>query len=195
MSDRLQDTSGIDDLVARARAGDRDAENALFERVHARIVAVAKKRIWDQEAARDVAQETLRTVFEKYRDADMTHGFFPWLFTILHHKAGNYMKRRRVEERRAVHEGLWPARWEALAVGPDAAIAVLELEAALAKGLSQAGTECRRIFELLLAGAGRREIAAAFAGEPMGTIDSRISRCRARLLAYLEAQARGGGSR
>lgn len=194
MSDRLQDTAGIEDLLARARAGDRGAENALFERVHARIVAVAKKRIWDEEAARDVAQETMRTVFEKYREADLTHGFFPWLFTILHHKAGNYLKRRRVEQRLAVREGaLWPAGWEAAAVGLDPAIAVLDLEAALAKGLQQAGPECRRIFELLLAGAGRREIAAAFAGEPMGTIDSRISRCRARLLAYLDSQVRGGG--
>ena len=89
----------------------------------------------------------------------------------------------------------WPAEWEAAAAGPDAEIAAIELQEALERGLKQAGAECRQIFRLLLAGAGRQEIAAAFSGEPMGTIDSRISRCRARMLAFLDSQMQGSGDR
>jgi hypothetical protein len=48
--------------------------------------------------------------------------------------------------------------------------------------------ECRKIFSMLIGGAGRSEIREAFGREPMGTIDSRISRCRAKLLACIEDQ-------
>jgi DNA-directed RNA polymerase specialized sigma24 family protein len=80
------------DLLERARTGDRGAEALLFERLQARVVAVAKRRVWDEEAARDIAQETLGTVLAKYREADLSRGFLPWVFTILHHKIGNYLR-------------------------------------------------------------------------------------------------------
>ena len=193
MADPLHETAGIEDLLARARAGDAEAENVLFTHVHARILQLAKKRIWDPEAARDIAQETLRTAFEKYRDAELSHGFFPWLFTILHHKVGNYLKRRRSERARIAPDDFDLLRgWEALTVSPDGEVAHLELRDSLEKALRQLSVECQKIFRLLLEGAGRQEICAAFGSEPIGTIDSRVSRCRARLLACLEALHAGG---
>ena len=186
MPEPSRETTGLDDLLSRARGGDRQAESILFEKLHARIQALAEKRIWDREAAHDLAQEALRTAFEKYPRADLSRGLYPWLFTILHHKIGNYLKHRRVER----------AHLERLAVDarsePDAAedMAVIELRCSVERALQRLSPECCRIFALLCAGAGRQEIQAAFAGEPMGTIDSRISRCRSKLLAMLEATTR-----
>jgi RNA polymerase sigma factor (sigma-70 family) len=187
MADPVHEIARIDDLLVRARAGDAAAEASLFRHVHARILALAKKRIWDAEAARDIAQETLRTAFEKYRDAELPRGFYPWLFTILHHKVGNYLKRRRSELQHIEPGDVHLLRgWEALVVSPDGEIAYVELVDALEKALRRVSGDCRKIFRLLVSGAGRQEICDAFAGEPIGTIDSRISRCRARLLAGLE---------
>ena len=181
MGEPSPDTAGLDDLLARARGGDRQAESVLFEKLHARILTLAEKRIWDREAARDLAQETLRTAFEKYRGASLSHGLYPWLFTILHHKIGNYLKRRRVER----------AHLEQLAASADrepdavAAVAAIELWSAVESAVRRLSPECQRVFALLARGASRREIHVAFGGEPMGTIDSRISRCRGKLLSLL----------
>ena len=193
MADSTHDTARIEDLLARARAGDAAAEEALFRHVHARILALAKKRIWDAEAARDIAQETLRTAFEKYRDAELPRGFYPWLFTILHHKIGNYLKRRRSESQHVEPGDVdLVTGGQALVVSQDGEIDYVDLVQALEKALRRLSGDCRQIFRLLVSGAGRQEICAAFAGEPIGTIDSRISRCRARLHACLE-ELRGEG--
>jgi RNA polymerase sigma factor (sigma-70 family) len=184
MPEPLLDTSGIEALLARARTGDAVAQNALFSRLHARILAVAKKRVWDAEAAEDIAQETMRTALEKYHDADLSHGLLPWLFTILHHKVGNYLKRRRTERAHLDAEAAWAkSTWSVRAADE---VGYLELLTSVEEALVLLPDECRKILRLLLGGAGRREICAAFEGQPIGTIDSRISRCRSRLLDYLE---------
>lgn len=179
-------TTDLEALLARARAGDAAAENALFALLRARVFAVAKKRIREAEAAHDIAQDTMRTAFEKYRDADLEHGLLPWIFTILHHKVGNYLKRQRTEGARREPGDVREPRWETLAAAPDDRTAMLEIATALDRALPRLPDECRRIFALLVQGAGRAEITAAFAGEPQGTVDSRVSRCRARLLQLVE---------
>jgi RNA polymerase sigma factor (sigma-70 family) len=157
-----------EDLLSRARAGDREAENGLFEKLHARTLALAKRKVWDEEAARDIAQETLRTAFEKYREADLSRGLFPWVFTILHNKVGNYLKRRRVAQRHDAGE-LDALAWETIGAGADHAIEEFELSDSIEKALVKATPECRKVFRLLLAGADRRRIAQSFGAEPGGS--------------------------
>jgi RNA polymerase sigma-70 factor (ECF subfamily) len=183
-------TQGIAELLARARRGDPAAENALFERLSARILALAKRRVRDEEAARDLAQETMKTVFEKYRTTEFPHGLLPWVFTVLRNKVGNYWKRRAVEGR---HRVTLDERWlsEVAGDGPGADRVAADLRRELEAALTQASAECRKVFRLLLGGAGRHEIRAAFGGEPLGTIDSRISRCRRKLLERIERPRRG----
>ena len=174
-----------EDLVPRARAGDRDAENALFERLQARILTLAKKKVWDEEAARDIAQETLRTVFEKYRTAEMPRGLLPWVFTVLHNKVGNYLKHKRVEEARIVRQGP-DLHWDTVGVRGEGEQGVIDLTDSIERALRRATPDCRRVFRLLLSGLERSEIRDAFGREPLGTVDSRISRCREKLLRHLE---------
>jgi DNA-directed RNA polymerase specialized sigma24 family protein len=175
-----------DDVVRRARAGDRAAEEALFAHLSARLHALAKKRIWDEDAARDIAQETLRTAYEKFREADLSRGLFPWVFAIMHNKVGNYLKSRRAAIARGA-VGDPSLAWDT--IGPVAAevAGAVEIADSLERGLRSASPECRAIFRLLLSGATRSDFAAHFPGQKPGTIDSRISRCRGKLLRYLEA--------
>jgi DNA-directed RNA polymerase specialized sigma24 family protein len=76
--------------------------------------------------------------------------------------------------------------WETVGLSRDGEIAAIDLTESLEKALRRVTPECRKVFSLLLAEAGREEIRAAFGGEPQGTVDSRISRCREKLLRYLE---------
>lgn len=185
MNDRVEHAEGLDDLLARARAGSGAAENALFQRIHARIHSLAKRRLWDREAAQDIAQEVMLTVYEKYRDAQMPHGLFPWLFAILRNKVGNYLKRHRTSSR-FVQRGV--LEWDAIGVSPDEEVAGFHLSRLIEDALERLSPECRKVFGMLIEGADRNEIREAFGSEPMGTTDSRISRCRAKLLAFLEDQ-------
>ncbi len=189
-----EETAGIEELLSRARSGDRAAEERLFGRLDARIASLAKRRVRDEEAARDIAQETMQTVFEKYADAHLPRGLLPWVFTILHHKVGNYLKRRRVETKHMAG-GDTERIWGSVGVSPDGVIGAIDLGLALERAFRKATAECRKIFRLLLEGARRSEIQDAFPGEPMGTVDSRISRCRKKLLQRLEAMDSSGGRR
>ena len=175
----------IHELLARARAGDQEAENILFGQLHARILALAKRRTGSVAVAEDIAQDTMQTVYEKYADAALPGGLLPWVFRILHNKVGNHLKRSRVEGR---HRG--ELIWETVGLTPDGERAEYDLIRALRPAFRRATAECRKIFRLLLTGARRREIRAAFGNEPIGTLDSRISRCRQKLLAHLEETGR-----
>ncbi len=186
--DECADIQGIQELLARALQGDRVAEERLFGRLHARILAVAKRRVRDAEAARDIAQETMQTVFEKYRSADLARGLLPWVFVVLRNKVGNYLKRSHVEaQRRIAVEDTRMA--EVVGLAPDGERAAFDLVRQLEVALTRATAECRAIFRLLLSGAGRQEIQAAFGHEPLGTVDSRISRCRRKLVDTIEHAA------
>jgi RNA polymerase sigma-70 factor (ECF subfamily) len=188
MQTRSQEKSLVEALLAKARGGDRAAEAELFAQLQKRVTALAEAKVWDREAARDLAQDTVRTAFEKYREAPMEHGLYPWLFTILHHKVGNYLKRRRAEQTRLVGFGTDAAGPEPAAIEE---IGAIDLRDSIQSALLRMTAECRKVFRLLLAGATRKELCAAFAGEPAGTVDSRIARCRSKLLAFLEGETRG----
>lgn len=174
----------MDDLLTRARGGDRDAENRLFRKLHARVLAAAKKRVWDADAAEDIAQETIRTVLAKYKEADLAHGLIPWVLAVLRNKVGNYLKGKWAQDQRTVSPEEM-AKVSDRRAGEEA-VELIELEEAVAKALRRASPECRRLFRLLLADADREEIRRAFGDEAIGTTYSRVSRCRDKLLRELE---------
>jgi RNA polymerase sigma-70 factor (ECF subfamily) len=176
---------GIQELLARARQGDAAAEERLFSLLRARILELAKRRVGNAEDAEDLTQETLGTILAKYRTEAPAERFLPWVFAILRNKIGNYWKRGRTA-RRILHDGDPERAWRTVGVSPEGEIRWRELRSALEEILPEASEPCRRVFQLLLQGADREEIRAAFGNEPMGTVDSRISRCRRWLLERLE---------
>lgn len=185
MSDSRVAADSISELLRRAQGGDSTAENALFGQLHARTLSLAKRRIRDEQAAQDIAQETVKTALEKYLSADLSRGMLPWVFTILRNKVGNYLKKRRTETAHMARPPA-PLEWSAVGVVADDAGSI-DLIDSLEKALGRSTEECRRIFDLLLADAPREEIRRAFGDEPIGTTYSRISRCRDKLLQELES--------
>ncbi len=177
MVSSVLDSRGLDALLAAARAGDRSAEEALFALLSVRLFEVAKRRIRNEEEARDVAAEALATAWERYRAAAMPGGFLPWLFTILRNKIGNSIKRARTATRVVRFEDVG----ERVAGDTEDEVSGRRLEERVRGALTHLPTECRRIFGILLAGGVRAELLAAFPLERPGTVDVRLSRCRRRL--------------
>ncbi len=85
-------------LIARAKAGDLDAEKQLFQILRARFMTIAKRRVWKDDEAEDVVQEACVTVLEKYKTAEFREGFRAWAYSVLRMKIGNYLQSKKIRE-------------------------------------------------------------------------------------------------
>ncbi|MHB0939316.1 MAG: RNA polymerase sigma factor [Armatimonadota bacterium] len=82
-------------IVRRVRQGDLDAYGELVERYQRRLVAAAHHLVGDEDAARDVVQETFIQAYrhlEQLRDAAKVGA---WLYGILRHRAHSWLAARR----------------------------------------------------------------------------------------------------
>ena len=84
--------------LEKARAGDRKAENQLFQILHARFLIIAKRRLREQEEAEDVVQQSCVTMLQKYKTEQFPGGFEAWAYTVLRMKIGNYLQFKRVRQ-------------------------------------------------------------------------------------------------
>lgn len=107
------------ELIARALAGDRQAERQLFERLTVRFRYIAKRYIKDDDAE-DIVQDACVTIIEKYKTQQYSSGFEAWAYGVLKMKIGNYLQklktvRKNIVDRQAMdsqaaavssHEGI-----------------------------------------------------------------------------------------
>jgi len=84
----------LDDLVERARRGDRDGTSALIEACHVPVRALLSALVHDRDEADDLAQQTFVFAFEHLRDYRIGTRFLAWLKAIARNIAMDYLKRR-----------------------------------------------------------------------------------------------------
>ena len=82
--------SNIDELLNRARGGDKSAENELFQRLLVRFRLFARQKVGEEDAAEEVAQRACTTVLEKYRTERYSVGFEAWAYGVLKMCIKNY---------------------------------------------------------------------------------------------------------
>jgi DNA-directed RNA polymerase specialized sigma24 family protein len=189
----------LDSLAEKSLAGDSSAQNALFSALRVRFLAVAKRRVREDEME-DVAQEALRIVHARYGERDPRAKILPWSFAVLRNVIGNYYQARARDERRAeLREELK----REISFARENADAV-ELRARVARGIALLGSEnprcgvvLRRLLESLEAGGTSREVSNRllkllrrdFPGVNRGNFYVILHRCRARLREILEERA------
>lgn len=170
-----------DELWARSRAGDRDAFGALYDR-HARLVYnYCFRRIGDREIAQDLLSMVFLEAWRR-RDKELASDkVLPWFYGI----ATNVIRHQhRAERRFAAALRRLPAAEDA----PDfsgPADERLDYERQAQEALSRLGTLPRREQDVVALCVGMElsyEDAAVALGLPIGTVRSRLSRARARLL-------------
>ncbi len=89
----------LDTLCSQSLAGDSRAESALFEALRVRFLPIAKRRV-HTDHAEDLVQETLRIVFDRYRERNDGPGILVWGLTVLRNVIGNYYQSRDREKTR-----------------------------------------------------------------------------------------------
>jgi RNA polymerase sigma-70 factor (ECF subfamily) len=177
-------------LAARAAGGDRIAFDTLITRHRQAVYRLCWSATGNHADADDAAQETFVRLFRALPAYNSERPFLPWLRKIAWNCA--------LSVRRDGRSGVPTVSGGSLpdlpdpAEGPEAAAAGKEEKERVAMAVADLPDELRTILVLrTVEGLSYAEIAEA-AGIPVGTVMSRLSRARARLLASLGAPAKGG---
>jgi len=178
-------------LAALAAGGDRDAFDALVTRHRQSVYRLCWSATGSAADADDAAQETFVRVYRSLPSYDPARPFGPWLRKIAWN-CGLSVRRDGNAGVPRVAEGDAPEAIDP-AAGPEEAAEGIEERRRVADAMAGLPAELRMVMVLrAVEGLSYAEIALA-AGIPPGTVMSRLSRARARLLAALGARS-GGGS-
>lgn len=170
------------DLVRRARSGDREAFGQLAAAEVDRLLAVARLILRDPDLAEDAVQEALVRCWRQLPRLRDVERFDGWLYRILVNAAADESKRRRRFE----------ATVHAIRVEPatDHDVQVIVDRDQLEQGFRGLSIDHRAVVVLHhYLGLPLTEIAATL-GIPTGTAKSRYHYAMSALRAALEAEAR-----
>jgi RNA polymerase sigma factor (sigma-70 family) len=96
----------INALHAKAGTGDKVAEEKLFQALSVRFYRFACQRVWDEEDAREVVQDTLMKIAKVYRDREFTTSFSAWAYKVLKNQMIDHLgKRQRMDTVQQRSEG------------------------------------------------------------------------------------------
>jgi RNA polymerase sigma-70 factor (ECF subfamily) len=171
---------GDGELLAAARAGDRAAMEALLARHEAEIYRFGLRMCGDEEAAREVLQETLLAAFRHLSGFRGDASLSTWLYQIARSFCIKERRRERAEE---------PLDDEGDAAetgpGPEAAAHARQIGAALAAGIAALPPEQREALVLRDVEGLSAEEAAEITGVEVGAHKSRLHRARLELRGHL----------
>jgi RNA polymerase sigma-70 factor (ECF subfamily) len=94
-----------DTLIARAREGDRRAQEALVRLYEHRVFGLIMRLVRNQEDARDILQDTMVKALMSLHMYDTSHPFRSWLYRIATNKSLDFLRRRQVETRTFARNG------------------------------------------------------------------------------------------
>ena len=83
----------MDDLVKKAKQGDKAAFTELILLLKSDLYKIAKARIRNDEDVYDVIQETMIIAFNSIKKLQKTESFKPWIIKILINTSNNFYKK------------------------------------------------------------------------------------------------------
>jgi RNA polymerase sigma-70 factor (ECF subfamily) len=84
----------MDELVEKAKAGDKSAEAEIYKYLFVRFKFLAKRRMRSDDYE-DLAQEACMTVLEKYKTQEFEISFTAWAYGVLRMKIGNWLQAQK----------------------------------------------------------------------------------------------------
>jgi RNA polymerase sigma factor (sigma-70 family) len=188
---RLSPVGGATDgqLLDRFRGGDDVAFELLVWRHGPMVLSVCRRVLADEHAAEDAFQAVFLALAQK--SAAIGHGdaVGAWLYRVAYRTALRARARGARQARREAAAG--QARAQRIVPEPAAGLANDELRPLLDAEIAHLPAEYRTAFVLCHLEGKTNEEAARELGCPIGTIQSRLSRARARLRARLRKRDLG----
>lgn len=138
--------SAIDDreLLARLRAGETSAFDAIFRGNYALLVRVAEAMLRDRASAEEIAQDVMLELWRRRETLDVTESVRGYLLQATRNRSLNALRHRAIERRSEPHLG------DGIAPLPttDAAVRMREIEVAIHAAIGELPERCRQVFEL-----------------------------------------------
>jgi RNA polymerase sigma-70 factor (ECF subfamily) len=175
-------------LVARLRAGDPEAFDALYEAFHGRVFSFLARLSNSRDAAEDLCEETwLRLVSHAHRlQPDTRVG--AWLFTVARNLYASYCRSRLLENTHVSELlGLWPSGTRQRT--PLEAAEANEAQQQLARALASLPGQYRETLLLIAVEGLSPAEAAGVCGISGEAMRQRLSRARALLARRLADEA------
>ena len=195
------------ELVARCRAGDPDAWDALFDQQYdpvARFLFQLSPAL-SSEDVEDLCQEVFLSAVRHLDSFRGNSAVQTWLFRIALNKARDFLEKRQAAKRGGGQpprslDAPDPETGLALDVpgagaAPDETAATAEEGALLRAALDALGEPCRELIELRYFGELSYDEIARAQGVTVKAVGSRLHQCLDRLAARLNTPAAGGGTR
>ncbi len=110
------------------------------------FLALAKRRVRDEQDAEEIVQDALMTVVEKSASQTFEKSFLQWAFGVLRNKIGNYYQQR--ERRHRTTEEMTEDTERTLQSGlpdPLSMSTEAELRSKIQRSWRQLGGQCRRL--------------------------------------------------
>lgn len=170
-----------DDLVARARGGDRGAFEALLLRHQDRVYQMSCRLLGDREDALDIAQEIFLTIHRALPRFQERASFGTWLYRVTLNRCRDELRRRKTVKHTQPASLDSPRDPASPLRGPHAGAEAHEAEELVTRALKGLPDDAREICVLRdIEGLSYEEIAEALE-IPVGTVRSRLNRARALL--------------
>lgn len=175
----VTEVAGVAQLVRQAQAGDRDAFGQLFQRYRASIVALATRRVGNQDEAEELAQDVFVQAMLKLDQLRVPEAFGGWLRRIVNRMAINRATRRQATT--ACDPEILEATCLDAADSPDQRALVRERRDDLRAAVNRLGQLDRQTLQAFyLGGQSLLQMSDAF-DAPVGTIKRRLHVARKRL--------------
>jgi len=182
------------ELVAQARAGDREAFRAIMTRCNQRLFRIARAVVRDEAEAEDVLQEAYTRAFAAIAGFRGEAGVATWLTRIVLNEAHGRLRRRRETVDLDVLETAEPGAQllnfpgTARSEDPEADAARAQIRRILERAVDALPEPFRLVFILREVEELSVEETAAHLGLKAETVKTRLHRARRRLREALDAQ-------
>ena len=183
------DVPGVaDSAIAGLKRGDSGALEAVMARYQHRLYRYLIRLTQDPAAADDLFQQTWLRVIEKIGRYDARRHFTPWLFSVAHNLAIDYLRKHRETSLDVPEEsGISPVD-QLVAGGSDPLEQLLEFErgAMLAAAIAKLPIIHREVLTLRFEEDMKLEQIAEVSGIPLSTVKSRLLRAMESLRGRLQ---------
>jgi RNA polymerase sigma factor (sigma-70 family) len=86
----------INVLYKQACAGDKKAEERLFQHLLDSFRLFTQQRLWNQTDADEIVQDALMIIAQKYKEIEIKSNFAGWAYQVLNNKIMDFVKIRRI---------------------------------------------------------------------------------------------------
>lgn len=184
----------VEDLVERAKAGDRPAFGQLVEVYQDRIYGYVSRMLGDPDEAEDVAQETFVRAYRSLPQFRGAASFHTWLYRIASNLAIDVARRNRrqntgnfsLDEPLESEEGDYEREIADEGGSPEQLTQRREMQELVRQAVAELPEKLRAVVVLYELQGESYEDIAEILGCPLGTVKSRLFNARSQLKDMLE---------